>query len=97
MYKDGQSYSTLQQTCLDLATLNTVLSPLKDGMKVEGTAAYVLFDDERKHAELFLPSNNQGIVLTQTSEGNWSNNNYKLIAWKGYVLQKDGMAIFGGQ
>lgn len=37
-----------------------------------------------------------GIILTKTSEGNWSNGDYKLIAWKGCVLQKKGKAIYGG-
>lgn len=63
----------------------------------EGKSAFVLFNDENSEAEVFLPSKDRGIVLKKTNEGNWSNAEYKLISWKGYVLQKDKKAIFGGQ
>lgn len=96
MFENGKSYSELKQTCLELATLNIKLNPLKEGSKTEGQSAHVLFNDENTKAELFLPSNNKGIVLEKSNEGNWTNKNYKLISWKGYVLQKDGRSIFGG-
>lgn len=96
MFENGKSYSELKQTCLELATLNTILNPLKDGSKTEGKKAYVLFNDDNTKVELFLPSNNEGIILEKSNEGNWTNKNYKLNSWKGYVLQKDGKAIFGG-
>lgn len=79
-----------------MTNLNIVLNSLKDGSKTEGKSAYVLFNDGNTKAELFLPSNNEGIILKKSNEGNWTNKNYKLISWKGYVLQKDGKAIFGG-
>ena len=79
-----------------MTTLNTVLNPLKEGSKTEGKSAYVVFSEDITKAEVFLPSNNEGIILEKSNEGNWSNNEYKLISWKGYVLQKDGKAVFGG-
>ncbi len=96
MFENGKSYSQLKQTCLELTTLNIKLNPIKDGSKSEGKSAYVLFNDKNTKAELFLPSNNEGFILEKTTEGNWSNNEYKLISWKGYVIQKDGKVIFGG-
>ncbi|MEO6346759.1 MAG: hypothetical protein ABIO60_02515 [Aquaticitalea sp.] len=96
MFENGKSYSQLKQTCLELTTLNTVLNALKDGSKTEGKSAYVLFNDDNTKAELFLPSNDEGIILEKSIEGNWTYKNYKLISWKGYVLQKNGKAIFGG-
>ncbi len=96
MFENGKSYSHLKQTCLELSTLNTVLNPLKDGAMTKGKSAYVLFNNDSTKAELFLPSNNEGIILEKSNEGNWSNTEFKLMSWKGYVLQKDGKAIFGG-
>lgn len=62
----------------------------------EGKSAFVLFKTDNTKAEIFLPSKDEGMVLTKTNEGNWSNKEYRLISWKGYVLQKNGKAIFGG-
>lgn len=96
MYENGKSYSELKQTCLELATLNIKLNPLKDGAMTEGNSAFVLFNDKNSEAEVFLPKRDKGLVLNKTSEGNWTNNAYTLMSWKGYVLQMDGKAIFGG-
>ena len=96
MFEKGQSFSELKQTCLELNTLNIKLNPLKDGAKTKGSFAYILFDNNRKLVEVFFSFEDKGIILTKTAEGNWSNGNYKLIAWKGYVIQQDGKAIYGG-
>ncbi len=96
MFVNGKSFSELNQTCLELTTLNIKLNPLKNGAINKGKIAYVLFDDNKKSAEIFFPFENKGIVLTKTAESNWSNLDYKLIAWKGYVIQKNEIAIFGG-
>ncbi|HEA23418.1 MAG TPA: hypothetical protein ENH87_21245 [Pricia antarctica] len=82
---------------MELTTLNIKLNPLKDGAMTEGKPAYILFNNANTKAELFLPNEDQGMVLNKTNEGNWTNSSYTLISWKGYVLQKDGLAIFGGQ
>ena len=96
MFVNGQSFSELKQTCLELSTLNIKLNHLKDGAKTKGNVAYVLFDDTNTSAEVFFPFENKGIILTKIAEGNWTNGDYKLIAWKGYVIQKNGKAIYGG-
>ena len=82
---------------MELATLNIKLNPLKDGAITEGKSAFVLFNMDHTKAEIFLPTKNDGVVLTKTNQGNWSNADYKLISWKGYVLQKNEKPIFGGQ
>lgn len=97
MYQNGKSFSELQQTCLELATLNIKLNPLKDGATTKGSVAYLLFDANKTKAEIFMPMENKGFVLAETAEGNWSNEDYKLVAWKGYVLKKNGIPIFGGE
>ena len=61
-----------------------------------GDPAYVLFNEDRTKAEIFLPGQDKGIVLSKTNTGNWEAGGYKLISWKGYVIQQNGQAVFGG-
>lgn len=96
MFVNGKAYSHLHQTCLEIATLNIKLNPLKDGAMTKGSPAFLLFDDTKSKAELFMPNSNKGLMMTKTSQGNWSNDDYTLIAWKGYVVQYKGISIFGG-
>lgn len=96
LFENGKSFSDLEQKCLELASLKTKLNPLKDGAKTNGDSAYVLFSSDNSKAEIFLPQSNKGIVLKKSNEGNWTFQNYKLIAWKGYVLQEKGVALYGG-
>ena len=97
MYENGKVYSHLKQTCLEFTALNTKLNPLKDGAMTSGKSAFIIFDDSNTKAELFLPDANEGLVLKKESEGNWKNGDYSLIAWKGYVIQYKGKAVFGGE
>lgn len=96
LFEDGKSYSKLEQRCITLATLKTILNPLKDGARAEGKKAYVYFNADNSKVEVFLPNSNEGIVLEKKGEGNWVSENYILMAWKGYVLQEKGIAIYGG-
>jgi hypothetical protein len=97
LFINGKVYSHLRQSCLELTTLNIKLNPLKNVAMAKGKPAFLLFDNTKSKVELFLPNSNKGIVMDKTNEGNWSNGDYKLIAWKGYVLQEKGIAVFGGE
>ena len=97
LFQNGRSFSQLQQTCLELTTLKTKLSPLKNGAIIKGDPAYILFDKDLKKVELFLPNNDEGTVLIKKNEGNWTNGQYTLVSWKGYMVQLNGSAVFGGQ
>lgn len=94
---NGKAYSHLLLTCLEVASLNIKLNPLKDETTINGNPTFLLFNVTKSKAELFLPNSDKGIVLDKTAEGNWSNTYYKLIAWKGYVLQYKGIPVFGGE
>jgi len=96
LFEEGKSYSELEQRCITLATLKTTLNPLKEGTRTDGKKAYVYFSSDNAKAEVFLPNSNKGIVLEKKGEGNWVSENYILMAWKGYVLQEKGIAIYGG-
>ncbi|TGD56710.1 hypothetical protein [Flavobacterium humi] len=93
----GFVYSALEKKCLPVKTIATVLHPLKDGMASAGPQAYVLFSKDTETAELFLPDQDKSVFLSKTSEGNWAFEEYKLMAWKGYVLQYKGKPVYGGQ
>ncbi len=97
LFKNGQSFSELKQTCLELTALNIKLNPLKDGAITTGSPAYILFDKDRKKAELFLPNREKGVVLPKTNQGNWANDEFIVVSWKEYVVQQHGKAVFGGQ
>ena len=97
LFVNGKVYSNLKQTCLKLSDLKTKLNPLKDGAMTDGKPAFILFDDSNSKAELFLPDANEGLVLEKSSEGNWKNGDYYVIAWKGYVIQYKEKPIFGAQ
>ena len=97
IYKNGRAFSKLNQKCIELSTLETKLLPMQESTKANVDTLYVLFDSTRSKAELILPGKNEGMVLNKTSEGNWRNGDYKLIAWKGYVVQFKNKAVFCGE
>lgn len=94
LFTDGRVFSDLRQTCLELATLNIKLNPLKDGAITKGPSAYIIFSEDGAEAELFFPGENTGLLLEKTNLGNWTLNEYVLMSWKGYVLQKNGVPIY---
>ncbi|MGH2667033.1 hypothetical protein [Flavobacterium sp.] len=93
----GFLYSELKKECIYVKTVSVVLNPLKNGMATTEPKAYVLFSDDTAKAELFLPNETKNIILSKTSEGNWAAGDYKLMAWKGYVLQYKDKPVYGGQ
>ncbi|HEV8080223.1 MAG TPA: hypothetical protein VGP43_05900 [Chitinophagaceae bacterium] len=94
----GTAWSVLKNNCVDLSVTANVLNPIeiKDKDKIP---AYVIFSDDKSQAELYLPGNNVALMLERKGkEGNWSwqYQDLKLIPWKGYVLKKGNLAIYGG-
>lgn len=96
LYSNGRAESTLKQTCIELVALDIKLNPLLDGAMTGGDFAYVLFNEDQTKAEIFLPQHDAGIILNKTNTGNWKSGDYRLISWKGYVIQHHGKAVFGG-
>ncbi|MGL2966197.1 hypothetical protein [Flavobacterium sp. XGLA_31] len=63
----------------------------------ETLSAYVLFSEDAKQAEIFLPRDTTSIVLTRAAEGKpWILNDWQLVPWKGYVLKKGDKSLFSG-
>lgn len=93
----GFVFSELKKECLNVSKITSVLNPMKEGMSTTGEPAYVLFSDDNAKAELFLPNETKSIILDKTSEGNWGTSDYKLTAWKGFVLHHKGKLVFAGE
>ncbi len=84
--------------CVDLSEDAIKLNPIE--VKDKGrNPAFIIFSDNKLQAELYLPENSSAVMLERKgNEGNWSwqYQDLKLIQWKGYVLKKGKLAIYGG-
>jgi hypothetical protein len=93
----GEVWSVIKNNCIDLSVTAIRLNPVE--MKDKGKSpAYVIFSRDKSQAELYLPENNSTILERKGKEGNWTwqYQDLKLIPWKGYVLKKGNLAIYGG-
>ncbi|MEO6166247.1 MAG: hypothetical protein ABIO46_01960 [Chitinophagales bacterium] len=94
----GTVWSDLKNNCVELSTTATRLNPIE--MKDKGKSpAFIIFSDDQSQAELYLPENNNAVILERKGkEGSryWQYQDLKLIQWKGYVLKKGNLAIYGG-
>ncbi len=67
------------------------LNPMdKPDNEDETLSAYILFSEDAKQAEVFLPKDTTSIVLTRAAEGKpWVLNEWQLVRSKGLVLKKE--------
>jgi len=74
------------------------LNPMdKPDNEDETLSAYVLFSEDAKQAEVFLPNDTTSIVLSRSAEGKpWIFKDWQLLPWKGYVLKKGTESKFAG-
>lgn len=94
----GMTWSVIKNNCIDLSKTATRLNPIEMKDRVK-PPAYLIFSDDKTKAEVYLPENDHSVMLERKGkEGNWTwqHDDLKLIPWKGYVLQKKGVAIYGG-
>ncbi|MBC7923892.1 MAG: hypothetical protein H7Z75_22690 [Ferruginibacter sp.] len=95
----GYYWSSLKKDCI---------RPLGTGIRLHAGAeassrakpAFLLFSEDKKQAELFLPETEASVLLQrQGQEGNpyWENGRWKLYPWKGYVLKQDDKLAYAGQ
>jgi uncharacterized membrane protein len=94
----GEVWSVIKNKCIYLSVAAIRLNPVE--MKDKGKSpAYLIFSNDKSEAELYLPENNSTIMLERKGkEGNWTwqYQDLILIPWKGYVLKKGNLAIYGG-
>jgi hypothetical protein len=94
----GTAWSVVKNNCVDLSDAAIQLNPIE--LKDKGKSpAFIIFSGNTLQAELYLPENNSSIILERNGkEGNftWQYQDLQLIQWKGYVLKKGNLAIYGG-
>jgi hypothetical protein len=63
----------------------------------ETLSAYILFSEDLKQAEVFLPNETSSIILSGSDKTKvWSLGDWQLVANNGYVLKKAGADKFSG-
>jgi hypothetical protein len=95
----GYVWSSVKNSSIQLSETATRLNPI-EAMDKDKSPAYIVFSKDQSKAELFLPQIANSLLLDRTgTEGNyiWKNNEWELIVWKGYVLKKNKVAVYGGQ
>ncbi|MBC7570693.1 MAG: hypothetical protein H7319_13280 [Spirosoma sp.] len=81
----GYQWSAVQKKCVQLFEAGIRLEPMQEK---KGTVAYLLFasPDEDAQAEIFLPGQPAGLMLTKTpgdNAGTWTLDTLTLSQWKG--------------
>ncbi|WP_194777827.1 hypothetical protein [Pararhodonellum marinum] len=91
-------WSALKGSCVELSEEATELNPI-EVQDQNNPPAYLIFADDQSSAEVYLPGREDHMLLQREGEeGNWvwKYEDYELITWKGYVLRKEGVALYGG-
>jgi hypothetical protein len=93
----GYIWSKVNKECIKGFT-GMQLNPIdKPDNEDETLSAYVLFSEDAKQAEVFLPNESSSIVLTRDSKGKpWVFKDWQLIESKGYVLKNGNLDKFSG-
>lgn len=73
----GETWSQLKQSCIQIFTVGQRLNPIetKEGEAV--ISAFVLFNDDKSEAELFLPNTKSNTILKTTNKETYENGEYK--------------------
>lgn len=76
----GETWSQLKQSCIQIFNVGQRLNPIetKDGEAV--ISAFVLFNDDKSEAELFLPNTQSNTILKTTDKKSYENGEYKFDA-----------------
>lgn len=93
----GYTWSKVNKECVQIFS-GIGLQPIDKDKNTDAIFyAYVFFSENGTMAEVFLPGNENSMILSRKQKPNpWVLNNYKLIAKDGYVLEKDGKPIYFG-
>lgn len=92
----GYTWSKVNKECVQIFNgigLDPIIKKNDDAIN----STYVLFSEDGNLAEVFLAGQDDSMVLSRTVKPNpWVYKEYKLVAKNGYVLEKNGIAIFAG-
>ncbi|MFA7650760.1 MAG: hypothetical protein WCY06_10575 [Flavobacteriaceae bacterium] len=73
----GETWSQLKQNCIQIFNVGQRLNPVetKDGEAV--ISAFILFNDDKSEAELFLPNTQSNTILKTSNKEIYENGEYK--------------------
>lgn len=95
----GYTWSKLNKECVRVFS-GLQLLPVDKSTDEEDDAvlaAYLLLDESADNAEIFLPNEDESILLKRAAEGKpWTGGEWELVPHKGYVLKKSGKVLFVG-
>ncbi len=86
----GQSWSTLKKTCIQVFNEGIRLNPVNVKPNEAVYSAFVLYNDDRSKAELFLPNTEDNIILMTKDKILYSNGVYSYNPQKG-ILNVSGV------
>ena len=94
----GYTWSKLNKECIRVFTGLQLLPVDKSKNQDDAVfATYILFDESREKAELFLPNEDNSVIVKSEVKGkSWTNGDWELISNKGYQLKKAGKLLFVG-
>ncbi len=94
----GYTWSKLNKECIRVFTGIQLLPVDKSKNQDDAVfATYLLFDESGDNAELFLPNEDDSVILKRDIKGkSWVNGEWELIPYKGYQLKKAGKLVFAG-
>lgn len=89
----GLVYSALLKECIRPAGLGIqLINTDTAGTLLVGGA--ILFSDDGKKAEIFIPGPRKSLVLKKVSENAWKKGDYELVRPGKYLLKKAGIDIY---
>jgi len=94
----GYTWSKLNKECIRVFT-GIQLVPVDKSVNQDDAvfATYLLFDESGDNAELFLPNEDESVIVKRKSKGkSWINGEWELIPYNGYQLKKAGKLLFEG-
>lgn len=73
----GETWSELKQECLQIFNVGERLNPIGVEAPDAVISAFVLFNDDKSKAELFLRDEETNPILDKSEDGNYQNEMYK--------------------
>ncbi|CAN5417787.1 hypothetical protein BH11BAC2_BH11BAC2_21160 [soil metagenome] len=90
----GFQWSILKNDCIQIfETAVKLQSQHSDSV----SAAFILFNEDKSKAELFVSGESTSLILIKQGEEGahyWQNGPWKLFPWKGYVLKKGDKVLY---
>ncbi|MDO5510447.1 MAG: hypothetical protein Q4F57_07105 [Weeksellaceae bacterium] len=75
----GQTWSALKQDCVQVFEVGQRLNPTQTAQGAATISAFVIFNDDKTQAEIFVPDENANPVLKQSEPGVYQDDKYRFV------------------